>query len=238
MNPLKVLANKLLANYGYAYNFLKVKFLPKADIDLFISQWLKGKKGVTLFQVGANDGISGDPFFRYVRVYKIKNLAVEPIPFLFNKLKDNYTRAKQIDNCILLNMGISHNSSETIYYFEPNPNITVPENIYQLGTFNRAFLNDSSKKFPELKIVAKEVPTVTVSHLQNTYFSPDVMHIDTEGFDFEVIKTIDFAHSPRLIVFEYIHLSENDLKQVKSFLEERHYKLTSFSMDIAAELIN
>lgn len=234
---IKSIANKLLKNYSFLHSYLKIKFLPKKDIDLFLSTWIKKNKEVTIFQIGANDGISGDPFFKYVRVYKLKNLAVEPIPFLFEKLKDNYTKAKLIDKCILLNVGISNGKSATIYYFEPNPAMDIPENIYQLGTFNRDLLNEASLMFPGLKIVSVEVPTFPVKELQQKYFIPDVIHVDTEGYDFEVIKTIDFTNKPRLIIFEFIHLSEPDIEAAKIFLQQKNYRIKTFEMDIVAELV-
>ena len=232
---IKSIAARTFPSYSYIHNFLKINFLPKRDLDFFIAPWLKKNSDATIFQIGANDGIAGDPFFKYIRVHNLKNLAVEPIPFLYEILKTNYTKANLLPNCTLLNLGISTGKEATIYYFEPNPQLNIPENIYQLGTFNRSLLDEAAVMFPKLNIVSKVVPTCTVADLQQKYFSPDVIHIDTEGYDFEVIKTIDFSKKPKLIIFEFIHLSNDDVAASKLLLQNHGYKLSTFEMDIVAE---
>jgi FkbM family methyltransferase len=237
MKFLKQIANKILRKYSFLYNFLRIHALSNEDVDVFLKQWLRGRKDLSLFQIGANDGVSGDLFFKYVRTLNIKNLAVEPILFLYNQLTENYKKGNLTHRSTLLNVGISSNPSETIYYFEPNSSLVVPEYVYQLGSFNKAHLKSLAQNFPNLTVVEKKVETVTVKQLQNQYYNPNIIHIDTEGFDFEVIKTIDFSKPPQLIVFEYIHLNNEDLTAVESFLKSKNYKLTKFKMDIAAELV-
>ena len=41
-------------------------------------------------QIGANDGKTHDPLYRYISKYKTAGLLVEPQPDVFQKLKNNY----------------------------------------------------------------------------------------------------------------------------------------------------
>mgnify|MGYP001296139908 CR=1 FL=1 len=54
---------------------------------------------------------------------------------------------------------------------------------------------------------------------------PNLLQIDTEGFDFEVIKMIDWANPPDLIHYETVHLSVSDRKAAWELLRANGYRL-------------
>ena len=63
----------------------------------------------------------------------------------------------------------------------------------------------------------------------------DYLQIDTEGFDFQILKMIDFkAISPKLIRFEYANLSESELSESKEIL--KNYTLEQDGSDVFAHL--
>ena len=51
----------------------------------------------------------------------------------------------------------------------------------------------------------------------------DLLHIDAEGYDFEIIKTIKLQ--PKLILYEHLHLSKEDKKSCENLLKKQGYKL-------------
>jgi hypothetical protein len=54
----------------------------------------------------------------------------------------------------------------------------------------------------------------------------DLLHTDTEGFDFELIKLIPFATlKPQMILYEHQHLTPEDAKACTSLLENNGYTL-------------
>ena len=54
----------------------------------------------------------------------------------------------------------------------------------------------------------------------------DLLQIDTEGFDFEIIKMFDFAkYSPKIINYESVHLEKGDRAECEFFLRNKGYNL-------------
>ncbi len=56
--------------------------------------------------------------------------------------------------------------------------------------------------------------------------SLNLLHIDTEGYDYKIIKSINFeVVRPDLILYEHIHLSEHDESNCQNFLRGHQYKI-------------
>jgi hypothetical protein len=54
----------------------------------------------------------------------------------------------------------------------------------------------------------------------------DLIHIDTEGYDYEILKQIDFdKYQPDIILYEHKHLENKVYKSSIRMLKERGYKL-------------
>ncbi len=92
---LNLLKKKLINFLKYLNNFIYFKKTPRKDymdflegIVIFI---LSIQKKVKIIQIGANDGVNGDPLSEIVKKYKsnIKYLGIEPDEETFLKLKKN-----------------------------------------------------------------------------------------------------------------------------------------------------
>jgi uncharacterized protein YcgL (UPF0745 family) len=56
-----------------------------------------------------------------------------------------------------------------------------------------------------------------------------------EGYDAEIVRQIDFdRYAPHTIIFEYRHLHEADLADVRSLLSERGYRMRTDEEDLLA----
>jgi FkbM family methyltransferase len=64
--------------------------------------------------IGANDGVVADPTYPFIRKYGWRGIAVEPVPYVFEQLKENYA---DIEGVILENAAIS-NKQESFWYIE------------------------------------------------------------------------------------------------------------------------
>ena len=96
-----------------------------------------------------------------------------------------------------------------------------------LSSLNR---NHSSfaKKGLLKKLKKEKVRSKTLDQLIIDYHMEDFMwlHIDTEGYDFEVLKSISLdKYHPKVIHYEHVHLSSQDRKSCQYFLEGHGYKI-------------
>ena len=67
----------------------------------------------------------------------------------------------------------------------------------------------------------------------------DYFQIDTEGFDYEVIKMIDFDRiNPKMIKFENVSLSKKDNNLVNSLLVKQGYYIFKENNDTVAVDLN
>lgn len=57
------------------------------------------------------------------------------------------------------------------------------------------------------------------------YWNFNLLMIDTEGFDYEIIQSINFTNfSPEMIYFEHIHLNKEQMKDIDIILTKHNYR--------------
>jgi len=63
----------------------------------------------------------------------------------------------------------------------------------------------------------------------------DLIMMDTEGYDYEIIKQIDFSRiRPKVIIYEHKHLSRSDRLTCEKLLKDLDYRLSKhFSNTLA-----
>ena len=63
----------------------------------------------------------------------------------------------------------------------------------------------------------------------------DLLQLDTEGYDFEIIRGIHFDRLiPGMISFETEHLDPEELKECEALLRKQNYRLYTFNRDAIA----
>jgi hypothetical protein len=89
------------------YNISEKWYLPQKieNIDLVFEHLSQTQDNISFLQIVSNDGISSDPLNKFINKYNWKGILVEPIPFLFEKLKRNYVHKNK--NLIFYNIAIS-----------------------------------------------------------------------------------------------------------------------------------
>ena len=97
---------KQLIKFLNNFNLFHKNQFPKKDYNNFIhgillSMSLKSKKKVKIVQVGANDGIHGDPLYEYATKFneRIDLLCIEPQLIAFNSLKKKLSKYSQYIFC-------------------------------------------------------------------------------------------------------------------------------------------
>ena len=234
--------NRILGKFGFVLHkktFLSQCYVRCSDFSPLEQLFYKFlHKDFFFIQIGANDGVSFDPIYDLVTENNVKGVVLEPIPFIYQKLKKNY---EAYSNIIPINMAIHKAEKKMdIYYANPDKN-TLPDWTKGIGSFNNEHykLNDLSSE----DILKTEVTCMSLEELLNKYkiHSVDLLQIDTEGYDYEIIKMIDFSKlKPPIISFEHGVLdglmSNKKLNECQEILFKNDYNIITLKRDCIAYL--
>lgn len=207
----------------------------KTDPVSRIRKAMAGRSSASVLVIGANDGPSTDPIFPLMQECPHwRGTFVEPVPYLFEKLRKNYADRA---NCNFVNVAVSTtNGGLKFYYVSPQARIEHPEFrtwVEQLGSFDKSIILNCLEGRLEPYIVETEVETITLSELFNraNLTTVDVLLIDTEGHDWKILQQLDLQqHRPGVILFENCFLSAEDRAATRRFLEP-FYRLEDLGKD-------
>lgn len=104
------------------------------------------------------------------------------------------------------------------------------------GSFRRDVLLSHRDHIPDIedRLRTIEVPCLTFESLcqKHAVERIDLVHIDTEGYDFEVIKLIDLDRwRPKVLLFEHKHLSPTEHSACVEHLEANGFALVADATD-------
>ena len=164
-----------------------------------------------------------------------KILLIEPVDYNFNQLKNRF---KNYKNVIFENIAIGEkNELIDFYYVSENSLVRLGKHWASgIGSFSKKhILKCKTKRFPitEEDIKCVNIKTITFDKLVEKYKIKFItkLVIDAEGFDDEIIKSINFKKIfIKEIIFEKKHLNVtqkigNRLDEIKDFLLKENYKL-------------
>ncbi len=192
-----------------------------------LAKYVQYKENVFFIQVGSNNGVANDPLHHYIVSKNWDGILVEPVPYLFDELQQNYTKAHgllQFENSAIANIdGNMH-----FYRLKKSDLAGLPEWYDQLGSFNKEVVYGHRSAIPHFDdlIVQDEVKTQTFDTLvkKHRIKKVDLVHIDTEGYDYEILKMIPYdSINIDLIMFEHKHLSPADYKRAIKLLKNKHF---------------
>src|SRR5215471_5595783 len=191
-----------------------------------------------VIQIGAYDGIALDPVRPLLIQAKLPGLLVEPQPDVFQRLRQNY---HGYSNVVLEQVAISSREGLLpLYRFRTDGNVPLPEHAKLLTSFSRSVLSENAKhhgmrgEIEELHVRALPVMSLLKMHHIDQV---GLLQIDTEGYDYEVIKTVDFSRlKPIVINFEDGSLTATDRNEGLSMLYSHGYKLMKYGGDGVAYL--
>jgi FkbM family methyltransferase len=189
----------------------------------------------TFVEIGANDGEKNDPLHQYIIRYGWTGILVEPDPGNFKKLKENY---RSIEGLLFENVGIGPEQGEMQFYKLNNITDQDPGWYDQVGSFDKkTFLeNISFGKGLDQRIVTELLPVISFDQLlqKNNFGTPDLLHMDAEGFDFRILRSIDLEkHRIRMILFESEWMTKTELKEIVQHLRKHQYRVVRNGIDYA-----
>jgi FkbM family methyltransferase len=212
---------KKIVNFFLALFDLRIVKIPLSEKMLNI---LLKEKNIKFLQIGGNDGISFDCLYDYVTKYKWQGIVVEPLDEFYKLLCDNY---KGYPNIRPVKYAINSSQKEMdLYKLNPNCYNFYPEWAKGVASFSKDHL--IKHNIERKHILTEKVKCISLMDLIIKFKFEDIVYlqVDTEGFDAEVIKMIDFSIvKPKLIKYEIKHIEEKQKNEVSNILLENGYKL-------------
>jgi len=198
-------------------------------------------KDFLVVQLGAHVGVeAGDSVHRLALRDHWKGVLVEPVPFLFDKLVHNYKAQNASSELRFANVAVgTENSIQPFFYInttEPDGTNDLPNFASQIGSFNREHLLKHGgwalKYIAETPLQVVTLDTLLERYLGTRDLLIHYLHIDLEGHDWKVLRSIDIDHyQPLFIAYEHFHLSEDDKKAAMEWLGSKGYLVKPVSMD-------
>jgi FkbM family methyltransferase len=195
----------------------------------------------SVIQIGAMDGINFDDTRGFLDMYKWNSLLVEPIPDIFNELKENF---KDRTNYIFEQCAITEQDGKVEM-------LTIPVEIIEkeglhpgykgmsaLYPLKNGFGSDYQRDI-DVKAqfgVNLTVPALTFDSLLKKHNIKhfDILICDAEGYDWNIFKQIDLnKYRPKFIRLEYINLTDEEKQLTQEKLKNAGY-VVSINQDIDA----
>lgn len=196
--------------------------------------------------VGANDGITNDPFHKCTQfVNDFSLLLVEPQYQLNHILLTNYSsvQKKMVVNCLVGSPGLSK------FYVIPSDKWHLYQPPYSAGwPFYRAptgiastqkhVLLDNIHRYSTLlvdDIVSYSIPSLPIIDICKQFsssFVPHILQIDAEGAEIDILNTLKMDPLPLVIYFEYKHLPPDFTVTLRLLFQS--YSLIRYRSDIIA----
>jgi FkbM family methyltransferase len=158
-----------------------------------------------IIQVGSHIGNTSNDFLFNNINPKFKYIMIEPVPYLFNKLKENY---KSYLNVYCLNIAISnYNGFIDIYTpSEKNDFSKLVGYTSQLSSVNPKHITTFS---PECIVEKLNINCITLNTLIEKFKIKklEYLYVDTEGHDYDILMDLNLTNiRPINIIFENKHI--------------------------------
>ncbi len=228
---VRLLRNKLLRKIGLtrAYEPAILTEEPALRhgnmLSLVVAQHVLEHGELTFLQIGANDGVTGDEILGLIERYPVRGILVEPQPTAFARLQELH---KGRENLLLVNGAVDRESGKRLFYMPTKGDV-------QVASFHRQHLRQHGLIAQEIS--AHEVDCFTIDDVlkRGNLHSVDLLQVDAEGYDYEILKSIDFDRVlPKILRFEYRHFSKHDLDECLRMLARHGYLFLTEQLDIIA----
>lgn len=217
---------------------IKYHWHPKKGSIENVLEKLNQGESVFFIEIGANQTDRNDHVAKYLNNNHWNGILVEPQKKAFLNLTEKYSNNTRIK---LVNAAISENfEKRNLYRFKFSDETWVTS----LSSFSREQLIKHyehgwlkskatenglrlSENVDEL-IDYEAVDCITIDYLIRNYKvkNVDLLIIDTEGYDYEILKMFDFkTFKPKILIFEHRHLSQNDFRSALKLLKRENYQL-------------
>ncbi len=198
-----------------------------SKIDELLAFFAKYYNDVYIMQIGANDGVTGDPLHKFIVENNWSGVLVEPINYVFGRLVKNY---QGVDGLAFANVAISHRDEFREMWFLKESEDNLPVTYDQLGSFRYDVVHKHQRDISNIDkyLVKAQVQCITFQHLIELYSiqNIDLLHMDAEGYDYNLLMMFDFDRfMPIVTMYEHIHMTISELVRSRRYLKDKGYKL-------------
>jgi FkbM family methyltransferase len=194
-------------------------------LKVVVAYYLQRRPDLTFLQVGAFDGLTTDPIHPLVREFALRGIVVEPQVQLLDTLKANYADYPQVS---LVNAAVADTNGTRDFY-------TTTRGAITQASFSKSHL--LKHRVPEDQIVGVQVRSATISRLLQEHGMDrcDLIQIDAEGYDYQIVRTIDFnAVKPLIVRLEHVHMTDDECNKALELLASHGFRFIGERRDIIA----
>jgi FkbM family methyltransferase len=188
-------------------------------------------------EIGANDGQQHDPLRELILSRDWRGIMVEPVPFVFERLRRNYAGLGRV---ALENVAIADRVGTRPFYHlaeaAPEERAALPGWYDGIGSFSRGAVLEHGRDIPGIdeRLVRTEVPCLTLEALleRHAVDRVDLLLVDAEGYDWEILRRTDLESiRPRLVIYEHYHLAQEDRELARTRLTAAGYECKEEGFD-------
>lgn len=231
-----------LRNFPLLYGLLKRVYRLFHQSDQTLQQRIEkaigDKTDVFFVQVGSNDGVQGDPLHELVQSRETwRGIFIEPIDFLFRRLQQNYAESTRF---VFENVAISTKRETKKFYYvseKASAERDLPYWHDQLGSFDRNHITKMLGDEMSSYIIEENVACQPLQDVfdRNRVAAIDLIHIDTEGFDYQVLSQVDIErYKPSVLLFEHHLLTDEEFVKSRRLLRRTGYRIYEYGNDTLA----
>ncbi|MEJ6393738.1 FkbM family methyltransferase [Gymnodinialimonas sp. 2305UL16-5] len=188
-------------------------------------------------QVGAHDGVLGDPLCDRTIAHRWSGLLLEPSAIYYDQLCALYPDRPDM---IIRNLGVSAKKEKlTLFRVDEAHRAAYPFSIAGCASLNRKLLLDHMMRHSAEADAHICTETVQLDPLRTVLRREkitriDMLIVDVEGHEIEVFDSFDLSKAaPRLIWYEHKHLARQANRALMSRFLDEGYKPARVGQDTA-----
>lgn len=201
--------------------------------DVYIAELLSNRRDGIFVDIGANDGVTISNTLYFEKNLGWKGLAIEPMPAMFQKLKNNRT-------CQMLNACITKEKGRAKFIeLTGGPNMLSTLESNATGLTKRRIRKNLQRHKTTSSII--EVDCLPFEEAMNIagITQIDFLSVDTEGGELDILKSVDFRKHPTKVISVENNYYTDDIRE---YLESQGFSYAgTFKVDeiyFAQALIN
>jgi FkbM family methyltransferase len=201
------------------------ELLVRSLLPYVVARELLKEPQLTFLQIGAFDGEGDDDLRELITRHCLRGVLVEPQPAAFARLQQTYHDQPQV---VLLQSAIAEKQGTRPLYCQRG-------HASMAASFDREHLKRHGIRDGEIETQNVECHTVMSALAAAQLDSVDLIQIDAEGYDWPIIRSIDFsALRPTILRFEYRNMPHRDADECLEFLASHGYRFVVEPRDIIA----